>query len=64
MKPLTHHVLQALADGRFRSGEEIARMLDVSRASVWHAIHDLEALGLEIYKVRGRGYRLADANAL
>lgn len=58
MKPLSHHVLRALADGRFRSGEAVARMLGVSRASVWHAIRDLEGLGLEIYKVRGRGYRL------
>jgi BirA family biotin operon repressor/biotin-[acetyl-CoA-carboxylase] ligase len=58
MKPLTAGVLARLADGDFHSGEALARALDVSRASVWHAVRDLEAVGLEIYKVRGRGYRL------
>jgi BirA family transcriptional regulator, biotin operon repressor / biotin---[acetyl-CoA-carboxylase] ligase len=58
MKPLTAGVLTRLADGDFHSGEALARALDVSRASVWNAIRDLEAAGLEIYKVHGRGYRL------
>jgi BirA family biotin operon repressor/biotin-[acetyl-CoA-carboxylase] ligase len=58
MKPLTSSVLKRLADGEFRSGEALARDLDVSRASVWNAVRDLETLGLEIYKVHGRGYRL------
>jgi BirA family biotin operon repressor/biotin-[acetyl-CoA-carboxylase] ligase len=58
MKPLTSSVLTRLADGEFHSGEALARGLDVSRASVWNAVRDLETLGLEIYKVHGRGYRL------
>lgn len=58
MKPLTHRVLRLLADGDFRSGEALAHALGVSRASVWHAVRELSAAGLEIYKVRGRGYRL------
>jgi BirA family biotin operon repressor/biotin-[acetyl-CoA-carboxylase] ligase len=58
MKTLAANVLKRLADGEFHSGEVLARALDVSRASVWHAIRELDAAGLEIYKVHGRGYRL------
>lgn len=47
-----------LADGEFHSGEALARTLDVSRAGIWHAVRGLEAMGLDIYKVHGRGYRL------
>src|SRR5688572_16669623 len=59
MKPLASLVLKRLSDGDFHSGERLARELDFSRASIWHAVRDLESAGLEIYKVRGRGYRLA-----
>ena len=58
MKALTSSVLKRLADGDFHSGEALARRLDVSRASVWNAVRDLEATGIEVYKVHGRGYRL------
>lgn len=58
MKPLTAGVLARLADGDFHSGEALARSLEVSRASVWNAVRDLEATGIEVYKVQGRGYRL------
>ena len=49
-----------LADGEFRSGEAMARVLGVSRATVWNALDALDASGLEIFRVRGRGYRLAE----
>jgi BirA family biotin operon repressor/biotin-[acetyl-CoA-carboxylase] ligase len=58
MKALTSSVLRRLADGEFHSGEALAKSLDFSRASVWNAIRDLEATGIEVYKVHGRGYRL------
>ncbi len=58
MKPLTANVLGALADGEFHSGEALARRLDVSRASVWNAVRDLETMQLDVYRVHGRGYRL------
>lgn len=48
-----------LADGRFRSGEDIARAAGVSRGSVWLAVRELERAGLAIDRVRGRGYRLS-----
>ena len=61
MKWLAHSVLRALADGDFHSGERLARAAGMSRASVWHAMRELEAAGLTVYKVRGRGYRLEQA---
>ncbi len=58
MKALTCRVLKSLADGEFHSGEALGRSLGMSRASVWNAMRKLGATGLEIYSVRGRGYRL------
>jgi BirA family biotin operon repressor/biotin-[acetyl-CoA-carboxylase] ligase len=64
MKDLAFRTLRLLADGEFRSGEDMARELGMSRASVWHAVRALTAAGLDIYKVRGRGYRLAQPLSL
>src|SRR5687768_256770 len=64
MNALTFQALRLLADGEFRSGEEMARSLGVSRASVWNALHGLDAAGVELYRVRGRGYKLATPLAL
>jgi len=58
MKALTCCVLKALADGEFHSGQTLGGSLGMSRGSVWHAMRELDAAGLEIYRVRGRGYRL------
>src|SRR5256885_10361737 len=54
-------LLRMLADGRFHSGERLGRTLGLSRAGVWNLIRRIEALGLRVFKVRGRGYRLAEA---
>lgn len=64
MNTLTFQVLRLLADGDFRSGEDMARTLGVSRASVWNALHTLDGAGVEVFKVRGRGYRLAEPLSL
>ncbi len=58
MNNLVFPILRLLADGRFHSGEDIARQFSVTRASVWNAIQAAEALGVDIFSVRGRGYRL------
>jgi len=59
IKPLTFALLRELADGRFHSGEQLARQHDISRATVNNALHDLSLLGLDLFSVPGRGYRLA-----
>ncbi|WP_271410418.1 bifunctional biotin--[acetyl-CoA-carboxylase] ligase/biotin operon repressor BirA [Pseudomonas sp. Q1-7] len=52
-------LLKLLQDGRFHSGQALGRALGVSRSAVWKQLQQLEVeLGLSIYKVRGRGYRL------
>ena len=58
-KPLTFALLRLLADGEFHSGEILAQRLGVSRASVNNALAGVEAYGLNLHSVRGRGYRLS-----
>jgi len=64
MNALTFQALRLLADGEFRSGQDMARVLGVTRASVWNAVRVLEGGGIELFKVRGRGYRLAEPLSL
>jgi BirA family biotin operon repressor/biotin-[acetyl-CoA-carboxylase] ligase len=48
-----------LSDGEFRSGAELAQHFSVSRTTIASWVKDLDAYGLDVYKVRGRGYRLS-----
>jgi BirA family biotin operon repressor/biotin-[acetyl-CoA-carboxylase] ligase len=57
--PLTFPILHRLADGSFHSGEALAAHFKVSRSTVWHAVKHAETLGVEIFSVRGKGYRLS-----
>ncbi len=52
-------LLPLLADGQFRSGQDLADALGVSRTAVWKQLNKLEALGIEVDSVKGRGYRIA-----
>ncbi|MBC2680724.1 bifunctional biotin--[acetyl-CoA-carboxylase] ligase/biotin operon repressor BirA [Pseudomonas baltica] len=57
MSPL----LDLLKDGHFHSGEALGEALGVSRSAVWKQLQQLQAeLGIDVHKVRGKGYRLAD----
>lgn len=58
MNKLTFPLLQLLSNGQFHSGEALARQFNVSRATIWNAIQQAESLGITIYSVRGRGYKL------
>lgn len=60
MSPLTFSILRTLSDGEFHSGENLARRFHVSRATIWNALQDLDQAGVRLYKIRGRGYQLAD----
>lgn len=64
MKPLAYQVLRRLAGGEFHSGAALAQAIGVSRASVWNAVQEIEAAGVEVFRIRGRGYRLARALSL
>ena len=58
MNTLTFPILRLLTDGKFHSGETIANHFNISRATVWNAIQHAESLGVEVFSVRGRGYKL------
>ncbi|MGH1463270.1 MAG: bifunctional biotin--[acetyl-CoA-carboxylase] ligase/biotin operon repressor BirA [Neptuniibacter sp.] len=51
-------LLSILADGKFHSGSELGENLGISRSAIWKHIRRLEETGLEIYSVKGRGYRI------
>lgn len=54
-------LLQLLQDGQFHSGQALGEKLGVSRSAIWKQLRILERqLGLNIHRVRGRGYRLAE----
>jgi BirA family transcriptional regulator, biotin operon repressor / biotin---[acetyl-CoA-carboxylase] ligase len=57
--PLTLRALRLLSAEEFRSGQQLARLLGVSRTSVWNALKNLEAAGETLLRKRGHGYRLA-----
>ena len=54
-------LLVTLSDGRAHSGASLAANLKVSRAAVWSRVKRLQAMGVDIYAVRGKGYQLARA---
>jgi BirA family biotin operon repressor/biotin-[acetyl-CoA-carboxylase] ligase len=57
-------LIALLADGEFHSGEKIGQLLGVSRTSVSNYIKALQEIGLDIYKVTGKGYCSATPLAL
>ncbi len=59
MSALTFQALRRLADGRFHSGEDIARALNRSRATLSEALKAAPELGVELFSIPGKGYRLA-----
>ncbi len=61
MNKLAFPILAVLADGKFHSGETLARQFGVTRATIYHAIQAVQALGVNVFAVRGRGYRLPQA---
>jgi BirA family transcriptional regulator, biotin operon repressor / biotin---[acetyl-CoA-carboxylase] ligase len=58
MNKLAFPILAVLADGKFHSGEALARQFGVTRATVYNAIQAAQTLGITVFSVRGRGYRL------
>ncbi|MBV1787910.1 bifunctional biotin--[acetyl-CoA-carboxylase] ligase/biotin operon repressor BirA [Marinobacterium sp. D7] len=52
------NLLALLSDGAFHSGRELGEQLGISRSAVWKQIQRLETLGIEVYSVKGRGYRI------
>src|SRR2546430_14072723 len=60
--PLVARVFAALCDGRFHSGEQLARSLGVSRSAIWKATGSLRELGATLFSVSNRGYPVPGAS--
>lgn len=57
--PSPQLILDILSDCRFHSGTELGAAIGCSRASIWKLVQFLQNSGVDIYSVRGKGYRLA-----
>jgi len=51
-------LLHLLSDGSFHSGEDLGKQLGLTRAAIWKSIKQLEALGIEVESISGKGYRV------
>jgi len=56
---LRSELLRLLADGQFHSGELLGSHFGISRAAIGKHIQALQLQGVELFRVPGRGYRLA-----
>ena len=54
-------IAQALSDGEFHSGEHLGKALGISRMAVANHVKSLNALGLDIFSVTGKGYKLSES---
>ena len=57
-------ILAELASGHFVSGEVLAEKLGVSRTAIANHISGLEDYGVDIYCVKGKGYKLSNPLSL
>ena len=57
-KAIRKHILALLSDGQFHSGETIAQQVGLSRTAVAGHISQLADWGLDVFKVKGKGYKL------
>jgi len=55
---LLEQLVGLLAAGDTLSGRVLASRLGVSRATVWNSVQSLQSMGLDIYAIRGTGYRI------
>lgn len=60
MNTLLFRALRSLADGRFHSGEAVARELGRSRATLSMVMKHAPQFGVQVFSVPGRGYRLPE----
>lgn len=56
---LQRQLLALLADGKFHSGQHLAEKFGLSRTAIANNLQQLTRLGLDIYKLKGKGYALA-----
>lgn len=60
-KVVREELIKQLANGKFISGQYLAEHLGVSRAAISKHVKVLTQMGLDIFSVQGKGYKLANA---
>jgi len=58
-KIIKEYLIQSLADGGFVSGQQLGEDLNVSRTAIAKHVKILSTMGLDIYSVTGKGYKLS-----
>ena len=58
-KAVKEHLVKSLASGQFISGQLLGEQLGISRTAIAKHIKVLTEIGLDIYSVTGKGYKLA-----
>ncbi len=61
LTPIGFTLLRRLSDGAFHSGEDLAAQVGLTRARVSQVLKDAESAGLNLERIKGRGYRLLEA---
>ena len=64
LTPIRQTLISLLSDGQFHSGEQLGEQLGISRAAVSKHMAALKELGLDLFSLTGKGYRLAVPMAL
>lgn len=64
LTPIRQTLITLLSDGQFHSGEQLGEQLGISRAAVGKHMAVLKELGLDLFSLTGKGYRLAVPMAL
>ena len=59
LTPIRQTLITLLSDGQFHSGEQLGEQLGISRAAVSKHMAALKELGLDLFSLTGKGYRLA-----
>ncbi|WP_448547313.1 bifunctional biotin--[acetyl-CoA-carboxylase] ligase/biotin operon repressor BirA [Thalassotalea fusca] len=57
---IRERLIEQLAAGQFVSGQVIGETLGISRAAISKHIKALEEMGIDVFRVTGKGYRLAE----
>ncbi|USD65416.1 bifunctional biotin--[acetyl-CoA-carboxylase] ligase/biotin operon repressor BirA [Vibrio sp. SCSIO 43136] len=61
---LKYALVELLADGEFHSGEALGHTLGVSRAAISKHIKSIQSLGLDVFSVPRKGYKLTQPISL
>ena len=63
-KAVKEHLIKSLAAGGFVSGQLLGEQLNISRTAIAKHVKALIDIGLDIYSVTGKGYKLAQPMSL